>query len=173
MKTLAVLLMLVAPAAAAELRDPGFEGGDLGAWTAEGRGWLVAADTNRSHGAYIAACEVAPGEIELYRILHQEFPVAAGSVCSGGAWIRAAGVESTESYFELQFWDAFGATVRQVQSRYASADQPYAFHGLENVPCPAGAVVVSVRLVVHMSEAPRNDVDLHLFDDVRFEMAKP
>ena len=168
------VVLMCRGAAAETLADPGFESGQFGAWAVNGQDWRLSADAADAHGTGFAAVnDVLTNNVDAYRVLHQEFPVAPGTRCSGGAWVKARNVESTESYFEIQFWDRYGVTIKQHQSDYVNKDHDYRYLKIERAVAPPEAFTVSVRCVVHMTEAPRTNADVHVFDDVEFTMVAP
>ncbi len=167
-------LLVCRCAAAATLSDPGFESGQFGAWAVNGQDWRITADTADAHGGGFAAVnDVMTNNVDAYRVLHQEFPVTPGARCSGGVWVKARNVESSECYFEIQFWDRYGVTIKQHQSDYVNKDQHYRYLKIDRAIAPPEAFTVSVRCVVRMNETPKTDTDVHIFDDVEFSMVGP
>ncbi|HEY8240533.1 MAG TPA: hypothetical protein VIH35_03760 [Kiritimatiellia bacterium] len=171
---LAAVLAAAATAQAGELVEPGFENGELGKWAVIGQDWRVTPETNETHAGHFAAVnDVLTENIDIYRVIYQEFKVKPGTRCEGGVWIRATDVESSESYFEIQFWDRYGVTIKQYQSNYVKGDQDYAYVDIPSAVAPPESVMVSVRLVVHMAEPPKKNADHHFFDDIVFTMTAP
>ena len=167
-------LLLCGSAAAATLSDPGFESGQFGAWAANGQDWRISADAADAHGQGFAAVnDVLTNNVDAYRVMHQEFPVTPGAHCSGGVWVMTRNIESSESYFEIKFWDRYGVTIKQHQSDYVDKAQKYRYLKVERAVAPPEAFTVSVRCVVHMTDAPRANADVHVFDDVEFTMVAP
>jgi len=174
MRIMLTWMMCAATAAAETLIDPSFESGQFGAWSVNGQDWRISSDAADAHGkGYAAVNDVMTNNVDAYRVLHQEFPVKPGTRCSGGVWVKARNVESSESYFEIQFWDRYGATIKQHQSDYVNKDQDYRYLKIGSALAPPEAFTVSVRCVVRMNKAPRVNTDLHVFDDVEFSMVAP
>lgn len=174
MRALMVLMMSAAAASAGTLADSGFESGQFGSWAVNGQDWRISSDADDARGnGFAAVNDVMTNNVDVYRVLHQEFPVAPGTRCRGGVWVKARHVESSESYFEIQFWDRYGVTIKQHQSDCVNKDQDYRYLTIERATAPPEAFTVSVRCVVRMNEAPRANTDHHIFDDVEFSMTRP
>ncbi|MBN1268105.1 MAG: hypothetical protein JXB04_00820 [Kiritimatiellae bacterium] len=162
----------------AVLYNPGFEETtSLSGWSTFGGSvwdsWYWSGNPLDAHsGSGSAAFKVIGGDGEGYAGLYQNLPAIGGHSYTGGVWLRAIGLDDgvSESYFELQFFDASGAVIGQAQSPVVSANQsPHAFMSAMGV-APANAVTVSVRGIVHiLSTQPADTYDFHLFDDFVFQ----
>jgi hypothetical protein len=107
-------------------------------------------------------------DVDSFRGVFQLASATPGVGYYGGAWIRAVNVESSESWFELQFLDVSSNVLLQVQSTHVTADQPFIFEGVAPTTAPAGTVFASVRGIVQMISAPTVNTDFQIFDDFVF-----
>jgi len=163
-------LGLVCAAQAGEVINPGFETGDLTGWTTFGGGWRTSgwvgdefSDFHR--GTMGAVCDVDIRKTNEWRVLSQEIAVQEGGRYSGGAWVRATAVQSSESYVELQFLDANTNVLEHFQSPHVQADQGFTFMALDGVEAPKGARTVRLSGIVHVTGQPTDRTEFHVFDD--------
>ncbi len=160
-------ILLAGPARAELLTNRGFESGDVSDWTPFGPDWRIGIGDDAHAGTYGAVNDVQPWHDPglNWRGLHQEVPVTAGETYLASVFIRAVNVESSSSWLELQWLDDLGGVIRQDATAPVDADQPFQFETLPWLAAPAGAVIASVRGVVHMPAPPAVDADFHSFDD--------
>ena len=157
--------MMVAEAArGALLTNPGFETNALTGWITFGQGWRTGSGADAYSGSVGAVDDILTSDVDEWRGLYQFVPVIPDNLYSGGVWIRAVSVGTSESFFELQFLDTSGSVLSQYQSAHVTADQGFTFMDIGTVLAPAGAVTASVRAVVNRPSAPA-DSDFHIFDD--------
>lgn len=152
----------------AVLVNPDFETGDYTGWASFGQGWRIGLGADAQAGTYGAVNDVLATDGDAFRGIYQSVAVVGGKAYSGGAWIRAVSVDTSESWFELQWLDAGNGVISQLQSTHVTADQPFTFMGLTRVVAPANAVSASVRGIVQMHSAPA-DSDFHIFDSFDFQ----
>ncbi len=152
---------------ASGLTNPGFES-DFTSWNTFGQGWRIGAGGDAYTGVKGAVNDVLATDVDSYRGVFQFVPVSAGATYNAGAFIHAVAVESSESWLEIQWFNAAGNVIGQQQSARVANDQPFTLASLDGVEAPAGAVTASVRGVVFMSSPPVNDADFQIFDDFSF-----
>jgi hypothetical protein len=157
---------------AGALTNPGFENGFAG-WELVGQGWRTNGGADAYSGSWGAVNDILAGDADNWRIIHQRLDVLPGNLYSGGAYIRSVSVDNSMGYFELQFFNAAGSMIHQVQSAAVTNNQPFSFMGLNNVMAPAGAATVSVRGIVHTPIPPSNPPDFLIFDDFSFQDVTP
>ena len=172
---LAVAALLVATSAGAAnlLKNPNFETGDFTGWTTFGLGWRTGIGDDAYEGTYGIVCDVLDWQTgENWRGVYQNVPVTAGATYSAGVSIRSVNVHFSSSWLELQWLDADGGVIEQLQSPWVTADQSFTPANLEDVVAPPGAVSLSVRGIVHLPTSPGNKPEFHIFDDF-FLRSKP
>ncbi len=163
---IAALFLALAMHASAELRNPGFEDGDLTGWEIFGTGWRLSEDMDAYRGVFGAVNDVLGADDIQFRGLHQDLSVTEGEIITLTAYIRAVNVESSESWLEIQFMDEHGQILDQKESVHVRADQSFT-HLSVTGQAPQGARTVSARGVVLMREAPEENDDFHIFDNFR------
>jgi len=158
-------ILIAATAASAELVvNGGFETGDTSGWSTFGQGWRIGTGGDAHSGVYGLVNDVLVGDVDSYRGVYQTVPVTAGQDYSAGAYIHTVSLESSSSWFELQWLDSGGGIISQLQSTIVTSDQAFTFMGVGTVTAPGNAVNASVRGIVNMASAP-TDSDFHVFDD--------
>lgn len=162
---LLVMMMHAAAWASGPLVNSGFESGDFTGWLTFGQGWRTSGGGDAFTGTLGVVNDVTTNDVDNFRGIFQNVPVTAGSTYNAGVYIRAVNIESSESWFELQWMDVGGGVIDQLQSAHVAADQPFTLMALGEVIAPAGAVTASVRGIVFMPSAPAGDTDFQIFDD--------
>lgn len=162
-------VMAVTTTVSSALSNPGFETGDFTGWATFGTGWRIGAGADANSGSWGVVDDVLVTDSDIFRGVFQNMPAVAGNLYTGGAWIRAVSVGTSESYFEMEFHDTNGTILAQHQSTHVTADQAFTFMDVSYVAAPIGTVTVSVRGIVFMPGAP-TDSDFHIFDD--FELTE-
>ncbi len=150
---------------ATTLTNPGFETGDFTGWSTFGTGWRTSTGADAHTGIYGVVDDVNTNDTDVYRGVFQNVSITPGAHYSGSVWIRAVNVETSRSYFELQFLDITNAVVTTYQSSLVTSDQPFTLTSIANIVAPANAVALSVRGIVWMPSAPTINTDFHIFDD--------
>jgi len=169
MKTFIVSALLVAggavlPAPGA-LINAGFDTGDFTGWATFGQGWRTGVGDDARSGSHGMVNDVLVTDGDNFRGIFQEVAVTEGATYSAGVYIRTVNLQSSESWFELQWLNNSGGVIEQLQSGHVSADQVFSLMAIGNIVAPAGAVTASVRGIVFMPEPPPDDADFHIFDD--------
>lgn len=147
----------------ADLINPGFEDGDFTGWTLFGEGWRVSSGGDAYEGNWGAVNDVLPTDNDEWRGMFQNVSVTEGLTYTAGVYIRAVNLETSSSWFELQWLDASDGIIGQLQSATVSSDQDFTFMGVTDVVAPSGAVAASIRGIVQRPSAP-SDGDFHIFD---------
>ena len=168
----AFIMVGFAASVGAAMTNPGFETGDLSGWTTFGSGWRTGGGGDANSGAYGAVNDVLPTDGDTYRGLFQSVSVTAGHYYTGGVHIRGISINTSESWFELQFLNGANAVIEQHSSAHTTSDQGYLFAGIGLVTAPVGAVSASIRAITYMPSAP-GDADFHTFDDFSFDEVVP
>lgn len=148
------------------LENWGFETADFSGWNTFGTGWTVTTGAAVYANQYGARLVVNPGDSDTWRGVFQNIAVTAGLTYAAGTYIRAASVDSSKSFLEIQWFDINGSMISQTQSAHVVADQPFQRVMLTLV-APAGAATASVRGIVQMLSAPPNP-NIHYFDEFFF-----
>ncbi|NLG35179.1 MAG: hypothetical protein GX548_07485 [Lentisphaerae bacterium] len=170
--SLAAGLALATSAAYANLlHNPGFENGDLAGWETFGLGWRLGTGDDAYMGTHGLVCDILPEhEHENWRGVFQNVPVTAGQVYTADVEIRTVNIHGSSSWLELQWIDADGFILDQMQTLWVTIDQPFATARFEQVIAPPGAVTASIRGVIFMETAPsEGSPEFHVFDNFRFE----
>lgn len=154
------------------LSNSGFETGNLSSWSTFGQGWRTGSGADAYSGSVGLVDDILTSDSDNWRGIYQNVAIIPGDLYSGGVWIRAVSIGSSESYFELQFLDETGSVLSQYQSSRVTADQAFTYAGVGPVLAPAGAVTASVRGIVYMPSVPA-DSDFHVFDDFEFADVTP
>lgn len=150
------------------LNNWGFETGNFSGWSTFGQGWRTSTGADAFTFTYGAVNDVLTTDVDEWRGVFQNIPVREGLTYAAGVYIRAVGVESSESWLELQWLDGSGGVISQQSTPAITADQPFLLSSLHNLIAPAGAVTASVRGIVHMISAPVDGPDFHIFDEFYF-----
>lgn len=171
MKSKKILTMMIAGAvmtlattASAEMANSGFETSDFSGWLTFGQGWRTAVGGDAYAGVYGAVNDVQTSDVDSFRGVFQNVPVTTGSNYHAGVYIRTVNIESSESWFELQWLDVNGGVIDQLQSAHVTGDQPFTLMKIADAVAPAGAVTASVRGIVFMPTVPTDNTDFHIFD---------
>lgn len=159
------VLWVCASTASGGVVNPGFETGDLTGWLTFGQGWRTGVGADAYTGEFGLVNDVLTNDADNFRGVFQSVPVIEGERYSAGVYIRAVNIESSESWFELQWLDSGGGIIDQLQSAHVAADQPFTLMAMDDAIAPAGAVTASVRGIVFMPTPPPEDADFHIFDD--------
>ena len=156
------------------LSNRGFETGDFTDWATYGQGWRIGTGADAYEGTYGVVDDVLVTDGDPWRGIYQDVPVTAGETYAASVFVRTLNIESSESWLEVQWKDAAGATVGTVQqSAGITADQPFTQLDLPDLIAPFGAVTARVHGIVYMSSAPTNDTDFHVFDQFSFTALPP
>ncbi|HMP90237.1 MAG TPA: hypothetical protein PJ991_08540 [Kiritimatiellia bacterium] len=167
-RILAVWLAIAAVASASEaatLINPGFETGDFTGWFTFGQGWRTGVGDDARTGDFGMVNDVLTTDDNTFRGIFQEVAVTAGNTYSAGVYIRAVNIQSSESWFELQWLNSDGGVLDQLQSGHITGDQPFSLAAISGIVAPVGAVTASVRGIVFMPDPPAEEADFHIFDD--------
>jgi len=165
-KIAAATWLLFSPVAFSDLIiNPGFESGDFSDWGTFGQNWRIGSGGDANSGTFGAVNDVTPADGDEWRGIFQNVAVVEGQTYTAGVFIRAVNVESSSSWFELQWLDTESAVISQLQSSHVTSDQAFTFMSVNDVVAPIGAVTASLRAIVHMSSAPAEGTDFHIFDD--------
>jgi hypothetical protein len=169
MGRLVAMICAVTVSASAGVQNPGFETEDFSGWLTFGQGWRISSGGDAFSGSFGVVNDVTTSDVDGFRGLFQNIPVNAGASYNAGVYIRTVNVESSESWFELQWLDVNGGIIDQLQSAHVTTNQPFTLMALGEVVAPAGAVTASVRGIVFMPAAPAGDTDFQIFDDFFFD----
>ncbi|HMP90239.1 MAG TPA: PEP-CTERM sorting domain-containing protein [Kiritimatiellia bacterium] len=159
-------LMLTASLSFGDLiTNSGFETGDLTGWSTFGPGWRVGSGGDANSGTFGAVNDVETVHVDEWRGIFQNVAVTAGETYTAGVFIRTVNLESSRSWFELQWLDSDGGVISQLQSPFVTSDQSFTFMSVNDAIAPAGAVTASLRGIVQMLSSPTGNDDFHIFDD--------
>ena len=163
----AAIVLAACAASAQTITNPGFETGDLSGWSSFGLGWRTGTGDDALEGTYGLVCDVLDSHIgEEWRGIYQSVPVVGGDTYTAGVYIRAVSVDTSVSWFELQWLNSGGGVIGQLQSSSVSADQAFTFMGVLDAIAPLDAVSASIRGIVHMETLPSSGTsDFHIFDN--------
>ncbi len=167
--------VMVAVAAAGNVKNDGFESGQFPPWQTAGEGWRISKQKNETHkGGNAAINDVTGAAGDEFRVIYQEVKATGGKKYRAEVWIKAVAVRSSESFLEVQFVDDKGTMLEQFQSDFVERDQPYTLAAIDEMEAPEGTKTASVRGVVHLQK-DGNSIDFggyHMFDDFDFKPAK-
>ena len=168
---LAFSLLLLAPARADNLLvNPGFESGDLSAWTTFGFGWRLGTGEDAHSGTYgLLVTDDLEADTDIWRGIHQEVPVSPRLTYSASVAIRAVKVRYSSAWLEINWLDDKGHVINQIQSRHVTRDQKFTPMVCKKIRAPAGAASASLRGIFFMPAKPRRDNAFFIFDDFVFE----
>ncbi|NLG33928.1 MAG: hypothetical protein GX548_01095 [Lentisphaerae bacterium] len=154
------------------LENPGFETGDLTGWFTFGTGWRTGTGADAHSGTYGTVNDVLTTDSDEWRGIYQNVYALPNNYYTGGVYIRAVDLDTSQSFFELMFLDSSGTPLAQHTSSAVTTDQGFTYAGVGPVLAPANTVTASVRGIVRMV-APPADSDFHIFDDFSFSNTTP
>ena len=155
------------------LSNRGFETGDFTDWATFGQDWRISTGADAFSGTCGAVNDVLTSNVDEWRGVVQNVPVVAGETYAASVYIRAMNIENSASWLEIQWLDAGGTLIKQLQSSRVEADQPFTPVELPAMIAPAGAVTASIRGIVHMTAPPATNTEFHSFDEFSFVQLPP